>query len=127
MVDVVPSPEPDARPFNEPASVTLDPGQKATVRFTPEQRVTEFTLPILAISKARNTLYQARIDDTIRFGPAPAPPTDIDDMGVTFLPALSFSQSLEVEITRVSAAAGTQTYFIQPVGWEPTGGASDGA
>jgi len=52
------------------------------------------------------------------FGPAPIPPTDIDDLQVTFTPALGFSQSMEVIVRNLSATTGERDYSIQPVGYE---------
>ncbi|MFC6796173.1 hypothetical protein ACFQFH_19915 [Halobaculum halobium] len=111
----VPEPDPDDVPFNEPYTAELDDGEKVTVTFTPEQSGSVFYLPILAISKVRGTIYEIRDDGSTQYGPAAIPPTDIDDMTVTFAPAKRFRDS-QVIIRNTSGAP--QTYHIQPVGFE---------
>jgi len=112
------TPADDALPFNSPTAVTLAVGEQATVMFEPEKRVTDFVLPIMAISKHSDATYTVRTDDETVYGPAPVPPTDPDDLQQTFYPPQRFSQSLTVEVANVGGASAT--YVIQPVGWEVT-------
>lgn len=118
------TPSPNDVPFNEPQTVQLASNQQATVSFVPQQRNTTFVLPQVAVSKVANTTYAVRIDDETVYGPAGVPPTDIDDSGQTFYPARRFSKKLEILITNVGSS--TQTYHVQPVGWE-LGGGTNGA
>jgi len=116
MPEVIPTPDEEAIPFNEPENVTLSGGQKGTITFSPVQGSAAFHLPILAVSKFGSTTYEVWTDSEQRYGQASIPPTDVDDLGVTFLPALGFERELKVIIRNTG---GTQhTYYIQPVGWE---------
>ena len=117
--ELVPQPDADAIPFNSPVSVTLDPGEQATVSYQPEQRDAEFRLPVVAVSKHPDSSYEVKLDQTNRYGPASVPPTDIDDLTVTFVPALTFKDSLVVIVTNLAASSTTRDYVVQPIGWEP--------
>jgi len=116
MSEVVPTPDADDLPFNDPYRVNLDPGKRLTVTFQPDQRSTTFRLPILAISAHPEMHYRVRVDETVRFD-APYPPTDPDDMTVTFVPCISFNRSLEVVVENLSDSA-TRNVVVQPIGWE---------
>lgn len=111
-----PQPSPQATPINKPATVTLDPGEKGTVEYTPKNRVSELVLPIIAISKYANCVYEVRTDGDPQYGPAKIPPTDVDDLQVCFLPALRFVDSLTIEVSNLGSA--TRDIHVQPVGWE---------
>ena len=115
-----PQPNPGAVGFNEPATVDLEPGERATVKFDPKKRVSELVLPIVAISKFAGCVYEVRADGSERYGPSQIPPTDIDDLGVCFLPALRFNDSLTCEITNLGTSS--RTVHVQPIGWEPEAG-----
>lgn len=117
---LVPQPTADAIPINEPASVELDPGERGTVTYDPEKRVSSLVVPIIAASKYRGCIYEVRADADTVYGPARIPPTDIDDLQVCFIPALRFSESLTVQVTNL--AEQTRTVNIQPIGWEPGDG-----
>jgi hypothetical protein len=117
---VFPQPADGDLPFNEPATVTLGPDELAQLEFTPQQNSTTFVLPILAVSKEPGTEYRVKADGEVVYGPASVPPTDIDDLQVTFLPARKFETSLVVEVANVGAKE--HRYTVQPVGWETTGG-----
>jgi hypothetical protein len=119
-VNPVPTPEPSATPVNEPATVRLEGGEKATVEFSTVQAVTELVVPIVAISKHPQSTYVVSSDVRNRYGPADIPPTDIDDLQVCFIPALTFDTSLTVEVTNLGASP--RDYSIQPIGWEPLSG-----
>lgn len=117
---LVPAPTPDAVGVNEPATVELDPGEKATVTYQQKQRVSSLRLPIIAISKFSGCVYEIRADGKERYGPAEIPPTDIDDLSVCFLPALHFEDELTIEVTNLGEVA--RTIHMQPIGWEPEDG-----
>lgn len=116
---LVPEPSEGDVPINEPATVTLDPGDRGTVKFTTKNRVSELILPTIAASKYPNCVYKIRADAVDRYGPATVPPTDVDDLGICFVPALKFSDSLTVEITNLGDIK--RTVAVQPIGWEPSG------
>lgn len=120
-MNAVPTPTADATPFNEPATVRLEGGEKATAEFSTVQAVTELQVPVVAVSKHPQSVYVVSADGRNRYGPADIPPTDIDDLQVCFLPALTFGNTLTVEVTNLSASA--RDYHIQPIGWESPGGA----
>lgn len=114
---VYPSPSAGDIPYNDPISRRLDGGQKLTVEFTPAQRVTEFVLPILAMSKHPESSYEVWLDGQRQYGPSPIPPTDIDDLGTTFYPAKRFAESMRVIVRNLSDNT-PRGYSIQPIGWE---------
>jgi len=121
-MDSIPAPAEDDRPLNQPETVTLDPGEKATVTYEAKQRTGGgFVLPILALSKHPESVYKATVDDSELIYPESAvPPTDIDDKAITFAPAYSFSRTLTCEVTNLSDAR--RRYTVQPIGFERTGG-----
>ena len=126
MPEVIPKPEPDAVGFNEVVVVTLSPGEQATVTFEPEQADATFVLPVVAISKFPESSYEVLTDSVNRFGPAPAPPTDPDDMTPTFVPALRFDSELKIKVANLASSSATRRYLIQPIGWEPMRGETGG-
>jgi hypothetical protein len=119
---IVPQPAAGDSPVNEPITRDVAAGTRLTARFVPEQRNTTFVLPIVAVSKRPNTTYEVRMDGNTVYGPAPVPPTDPDDLGVVWMPARQFSQSLEVVIRNLGSSE--RPYVIQPVGWEEVGNAT---
>lgn len=117
----VPQPSENAIPVNEPETVRLEPGQRATFTFTPSQRKTPgFVLPTLLGSKHPETVYKVWLDGSLKFGPAAVPPADVDRGGVTFAPAYEFSEELRVQVTNTSEAS-TRNVTVQPIGWEKSG------
>jgi len=130
MPEVIPKPSEYATPVNEPVTAAIPAGQRATFIFEPTNRTTPgFVVPTVAASKLPDSAYTVRFDEQTKFGPAPAPPTDVNDVGVTFLPAFEFEETLEVIVENL-ADTGTRTYTVQPVGYErsdETGGGSGGA
>jgi len=120
-VQMLPAPKTDDRPFCEPASVLLAAGEEATLRFEPVQNSAEFRIGTVAISKRPESEYVVRMDDETVYGPAPIPPTDIDDLEATFIPARGFEQSLEIIVRNLSDTTGTRRYSLQPVGYEVMG------
>jgi len=116
-VNFIPCPDVSDTPVNITDSVTLSNGQQATITFSPAQGATTFHVPVLAASKRPNTTYEVRFDGASIYGPSQVPPTDVDDLAVTWAPARGFSQSLELIIQNVSAAT-TYDYTAQIIGWE---------
>lgn len=121
MPDVIPQPSPEDVPFNEPVKMSVPAGSEGRATFTPKQRNTRFILPIVAVSKETDTTYQVEIDGTTVYGPAAAPPTDVDDLAVTFTPAYEFRSEMIVSVANLGTAE--RNYIVQPVGYEPAGGA----
>jgi len=114
-----PEPSSQATRINEPATIELEAGERGTIAYEIENRTSELILPIVAISKYTDCIYEIRADGNARYGPAQIPPTDIDDLNVTFLPALRFADSLTVEVSNLGSVP--RTIHIQPIGWEPAG------
>ena len=101
----------------EPVTVDIGPGQQATVTFTARQRTNDgFVLPTVAVSKRSQSSYEITMDDEEVYGPASIPPTDIDDLGVCFVPAYEFEQELEVQVANLSDTE--REYHVQPIGYE---------
>jgi len=121
VTELIPKPDPDDIPLNHPSQVTLDPGQKATLQYEPAQNVTEFKLPVVAISKYSGSTYRVRLDGETVYPESGIPPTDVDDLTPSFVPAYSFSSKLKITIKNVGQ--NTRTYHVQPVGWEVQNGA----
>ncbi|WP_058366399.1 hypothetical protein [Haloparvum sedimenti] len=118
-MEVVPAPAEGDIPWNQPLTVELNGGEKATVEFNAEQRTNDgLVLPTLAISKYQYSSYAAWLDGETepRYGPASVPPTDVDDASVTFMPAYQFDQTLTVEVMNLSDQY--REYHIQPIGFE---------
>jgi len=113
---LVPQPSRGATRINEPATATLDPGEKATFRFDASGRTNELVVPIVAISKLPGFAYSVRSDGSDRYGPARIPPTDIDDLSTCFIPALRFDRELTVEAVNLSETA--RIVHAQLIGWE---------
>lgn len=122
MTAIIPEPSADDVGYNDPITRRLDPGQQLTVTFQPTQRVTDFVLPFLAMSKLPESSYEVWLDGGREYGPAPIPPTDIDDMTPTFIPAKRFNRSMKVIVRNLSETT-ARTYSIQPIGWEVADGA----
>jgi hypothetical protein len=117
---LVPCPDPDDAPFNETVSAEVKSGQKLTAEFTPDQSETRMYLPIMAVSKYPDMSYTVKADGERIYGPSRIPPTDVDDLSVTFIPAKSFTSSLTVEVTNLSSSSTDRWIVVQPVGWEVT-------
>lgn len=118
MPDLIPPPTADDRPFCEPTSVQLGSNTEATLTFVPVQNDAEFRIGTVAMSKRPESEYIVRMDSEVVYGPAPIPPTDIDDLEVTFTPARAFSQSLELTVRNLENTTGTRRYSVQPIGYE---------
>jgi hypothetical protein len=115
-----PEPTPGDVPINEPTGAEVAVGERVTFTFEQKNRVSELIIPIVAASKYAGCVYEIRADGRSRYGPAPIPPTDIDDLQVTFLPALRFEDRLTIEVTNLGSVA--REINAQPIGWEPSEG-----
>ncbi|MFB6087855.1 MAG: hypothetical protein ABEJ85_04980 [Haloarculaceae archaeon] len=96
----------------------LDSQEEARLTFHPVRSPAEFLLGTVAISKRPESEYEVRMDDETVYGPAPIPPTDIDDLAVTWSPAREFNQSLEVIVRNLDDTTGSRRYSLQPIGYE---------
>lgn len=119
MTTIIPCPNEDDLPFNEVVEGSLDTGQKLTATFQPEQNSTTMVLPIVAISKFPGFEYTVSVDDEVVYGPTTIPPTDVDDLQVTFIPAHQFHQEVKVVAKNVASSNGRDV-AIQVMGWEVT-------
>jgi hypothetical protein len=115
---VHPKPDRNDLPVNKPETVELDPDEEATITYTAEESTEAVRLPVIAISKQPNTVYEIRTGGETVYGPSAIPPTDIDDLQPTFAPSLALhaGDSLKVTVSNLSTA--TRVFHIQPVGWE---------
>lgn len=116
MTIPVPYPSPDEVPVLEGRQQQLSVGQEYRVTFEATQAGVDFRLATVGISKVPGTTYEIRIDGETVYGPAPIPPTDVDDLTVTFLPTYVVDATLTVIVSNVSGS--TATYSVQPLGWE---------
>ena len=113
-----PLPGDGAVPIHATAQVTLSPGEKAVVEVTPENDGVHH-IPIVAASKEPDATYTVEVDNTQRFGPnSPIPPTDVDDLTVTFLRALEMESELKVTIRDVRATGSSRSFAVHVVGYE---------
>lgn len=119
-MNIVPLPNEEDVAFNDPFTVEIDDGQEAEITFTPEQSGSTFYLATVAISKVDGTVYEIEDDATPMYGPANIPPTDIDDLVVTWMPCKQFEDSLTVYISNLTG--GIETYHVQPIGFERVDG-----
>ena len=113
-------PPSDASSFAKPQSVELDPGQKATMEWSPERSGSTFYLSVVGISKISDSTYSIQADGRPIFGEAAIPPTDIDNTVPIWDPPKTFEDTLTVEVKNLGD--GTQTYHAQPVGFETSQG-----
>jgi len=110
-------PEADDVAYNQAVSASVDPGKKLIARFTTEQTAANFHLPVLLASKYSEMSYEVKLDGATEYGPAPVPPSDVDDSGgVQFAPPKEFQQTLKVIVRNLSNT--TRFVIVQPQGWE---------
>ena len=88
---------PDWIPVNEATGAEIPAGSKAEFVFKPD--ASGMRVDSVAASKYAGLTYEVRVDGTTRYGPAPIPPTDIDDMVTTHNPRMPVDQKL-VHIVR---------------------------
>lgn len=119
-MNVVPEPDADDIPINEPLSAEIGGQQRAKFKWELTQNVSEVLLPVVAATKYSQSSYKVTLDGgSAEYGPREVPPTELDDKAVCFLPARSFSQKLEVEVTNLrDSDTSPRTYHVQPIGWE---------
>lgn len=120
-MNTIPCPQPGDNPVNTAAGGEVPPGSKIVIEFEPEQRSTTFRMPVLAISKYPDAEYSIKADGEQIFGPAPVPPTDVDDLDVCFIPAVTWGSSIEVTARNLSEQS-TRMFTAQLIGWEDTDG-----
>lgn len=113
-----PFPDESSTTITEVESVDLNPGQRAVITFTPSRTSTRYRLGAVAISKRTTSSYEVQLDGNSHFGPEEIPPTDIDDMGVVWTPALPMEDEMRVIVEDLRASGGTRTYHAQPLGYE---------
>lgn len=89
-------------PVNEADGTEIPAGAKAEFTFTPD--ASGMQLDAVAASKYRGLSYEVRADGDQRFGPAPIPPTDIDDMTTTHNPRLEVSRDLVITVRNPSSS-----------------------
>lgn len=118
MSGIVPAPSPDDRPFCEAVTVDLSTNEEFTATYYPSQNDAMFRVGAVAMSKRPESEYEVWMDQERVYGPSSIPPTDIDDMAMTFLPARGFRQSMTVIVRNLKSTTGTRRYSVQPVGYE---------
>ena len=120
-MDVVPTPSEDAYGFNKSVvEPNLNNQEKLTAEFVAEQSETTLRLPVLAISKHPDMVYTVKVDgqsDPV-YGPARAPPTDPDNLEVTFMPAKTFKRKLTVTVENISSDSLSRRVMVKAIGWE---------
>ncbi|WP_136688320.1 hypothetical protein [Halorhabdus amylolytica] len=121
MVGLAPCPGSSDAPYNETETAVLDEGEKMTAVFEPEGASTTAMLPIVAASKYAGATYEILLDGETRYGPASVPPTDIDNLEVTFIPSYQWNERIEVIVRNVSAGDARMT-TVQVIGWEEVTG-----
>lgn len=104
-------------PFNVGDAVTLDPGQRAEVTLTVEDRLSDYFLPVLAMSRHKTSSYEIRADGVTIYGPAPIPPADPQDNGEPFSPPETFEDEVTLVVENLDSSK-TRTYYLQAKGWE---------
>jgi hypothetical protein len=88
-------------PVNKLEGTELKAGQKATFRFQPD--ASGMQVDMVAASKHAGLTYEIKVDSDQRFGPAPAPPTDIDDMNTTHNPRMPVERELALIVRNPSS------------------------
>ena len=58
------------------------------------------------------------MDGNSHFGSAGFPPTDVDDLGPTWVPAIPMEDELRVIIEDLRGSGSARTYRVQPIGYE---------
>ena len=87
-------------PVNEAVGTKIGAGQKATFEFEPDGSGME--IDVVAASKYRGLTYTVKVDGEERYGPAPIPPTDIDDLSTTHNPRLPVDRQLTIKVQNPS-------------------------
>jgi hypothetical protein len=106
----------DYAPVFDAVVETLDPGERMVVTSTPDGGETVH-VDCVAASKYQGLTYEIRADGRTRYGQAGVPPTDVDDLAQTFIPALEFDSKLRTIVRNPSQK--TRVVAVQVRGWEP--------
>jgi hypothetical protein len=106
----------DAAPVLDAVVDELEPGERLVVTSEPDGGETVH-VDCVAASKFRGLTYEVRTDGTTRYGQAGIPPTDVDDLTQTFVPALEFDRELKTIVRNPSTT--TRVVAVQVRGWEP--------
>lgn len=112
-----PLPPEDSVPLNAADGATLDPGERVTFTFTSTQAGATMMVPVIAASKFPQARYEVQLDGSTVYGPAPVPPTDVDDLAATFHPARQAQQQIEIVVSNLSSST-TRVCTAQAIGWE---------
>jgi hypothetical protein len=91
----------DWLPVNQATGAEIPAGSKAAFEFTPDASGME--IDTVAASKYRGLTYTVKVDGEIRFGPAPIPPTDVDDLSTTHNPRVEVDRQLRILVKNPSA------------------------
>lgn len=87
-------------PVNEATGEEVKSGQRGEFEFTPD--ASGMAVDVVAASKFRGLTYEVVVDEDSRYGPAPIPPTDIDNLTTTHNPRLEVSRTLRVIVRNPS-------------------------
>jgi hypothetical protein len=90
----------DFIPVNDATGTEIGAGQKATFEFEPD--ASGMRIDTVAASKYRGLTYTVTVDGEVRYGPAPIPPTDIDDLSTTHNPRLPVDRHLKIKVQNPS-------------------------
>jgi hypothetical protein len=103
-------------PVFDGAVETVGPGEKMVVESEPDSGE-QVSIDCIAASKYAGLTYEVRADNRKRYGEVGVPPTDVDDLSRTFIPALEFSKKLKIIVRNPSTTE--RTVAVQIRGWEP--------
>lgn len=87
-------------PVNEADGAEVPAGTRAKFTFEPDASGME--VDAVAASKFEGLTYEVSVDGDTRYGPAPIPPTDIDDMGTTHNPRMPVDRQLVITVRNPS-------------------------
>jgi len=100
-------------PVNEAIARTIPSGSKATYLFEPD--ASGLFADAIAASKYTGLTYEVVIDGETRYGPAPVPPTDVDDMTTTHNPRLQVARHLKLIVRNPSGVERDVTAQVRGV------------
>jgi hypothetical protein len=106
----------DYAPIMDAAVETVAAGEKMVVESTPDSGETA-EIDCIGASKYAGLTYEVRADNRVRYPEVGVPPTDVDDLSRTFIPALEFRNSLKIIVRNPSSTE--RTVAVQIRGWEP--------
>jgi len=91
----------DWLPVNQAVGEEIPAGAKATFTFEPDAG--KMRVGSIGVSKHIGLTYTVKVDGEERFGPAPIPPTDIDNSAQTHEPRLPVDRTLSVIVKNPSS------------------------